>query len=70
MPQQQLWSYRGRDDDDEKAVLLVEKPEHPEETTDLQHVTDKRFHMYTACAQSQDRTHSHSGVKPGRSKTS
>ena len=47
-PQQQPGSYEGGEMM-MKSVFWWRKPEYPEETTDLQQVTDETFHTYGLC---------------------
>ena len=48
-PQQQPGSYQGGEMMMMKSVFWWRKPEYPEETTDLQQVTDETFHTYGLC---------------------
>ena len=45
-PQQQPGSYQGGEMMMMKSVFWWRKPESPEETTDIQQVTDETFHTY------------------------
>ena len=47
-PQQQAGAYQGGEMM-MKSVFWCRKPEYPEETTDLQQVTDETFHTYGLC---------------------
>ena len=48
-PQQHPGSYQGGEMMMMKSVIWWRKPEYPEETTDLWHVTDETFHTYGLC---------------------
>ena len=50
-PQQQPGSYQGGEMMMMKSVFWWRKPEHPEDTTDLQQVTDETFNTYGRAAQ-------------------
>ena len=49
MPQQQPGSYQGGEMMMMKSVFWWRKLEYPEETTNLQQVTDETFHTYGLC---------------------